>query len=336
MNNKITLQDIKYVLLILITAYISNYAQNNERGINNLIHDSSYITSRLGDVPNYKKIGNGKINMILIPGLGFDGSVFDDFLEHNKTFYTMYSITIPGFGNTKAAPMPGVGTSYGEHTWINGVVSGILKLIEQEKIYKPIIVAHFTVATQVALKIGIDFPELLSGMIIMGGPAKMIFTHNNEVKDLPLDQMIYVVDNYTAPVWFKSMQKEDWDEGNYLPEVYSVDSLLGKSLWKEVATVPVPIMVRYLCEYIAMDLKAELGKIKCPTLVLRPTFNQKVLSNPINNYVSPQFIETWNNSKKINNLVQVEDISASACFVWKDNPKLVYDLIRSFSEKIQK
>lgn len=321
---------ILFAISLFIFVITNTTGQTVDSTINNLIHPYSYRTSELGAIPEYVKIGHGKIPMILIPGLGFDFSVFSDFMNANENNYTMYAITIPGFGKTAAPPMPPEGTSYGQYSWTKGVLEGINKLISKEKIHKPIIVGHFTYGTQIALRMGIDYPEIIGGIIILGGPAKMIATMGGEIKEFPLDKMIYLTDNYSGPVWFKSMNESDWDDGNYLPEIYSLDSVKGKTLWNQVSEVPLPVMIRYLCEFIAMDIKLELGKIKCPVLILRATFNEKIIKDPINLYLSPQFIESWNSASETNSLIQVKDVPTSATFVWKDNPQATHRMLKEF------
>ncbi len=95
------------LLILLLCSVIGNaQAIDSKRDsvINNLVHTPGYRTSELGAIPTFVKLGRGKQTLILLPGLGFDASVFKDFMETNKKEYTMYAITIPGFGNTPRLP----------------------------------------------------------------------------------------------------------------------------------------------------------------------------------------------------------------------------------------
>jgi pimeloyl-ACP methyl ester carboxylesterase len=298
--------------------------------INNLIHTPGYKTCKPGELGRVKKYGNGKQSMILIPGLGFDGSVFDDFMEANKTLYTMYAVTVAGYGNTSAPPMPPEGTSYGDQTWNRSAVEGITKLIDNEKLNKPIIVGHFVQGTQLALRLAIDHPEKVGGVIILGGPAKFISVMGGKIRDFPLDTMKLFTDKFTGPRWFKHMMKKFFDDNNFRPEVYSQDSITGHVLWRQSADVPLPIMIRHVSEYLASDLKAEIDKVKCPVLVLRPTFKSDILEKPINNYIKPQFMDTWNDVLLRNPLVDVKDIPDAATFLWKDQPEKTNEEIMLF------
>jgi pimeloyl-ACP methyl ester carboxylesterase len=319
-----------FVLFSAAIAFAQMPNRAIDTSINNLVHVAGYNTSEWGAIPQYIKTGSGKKNLILIPGLGLDAAIFNDFMAANKKKYTMYAITIPGYGETNAPPMPKLGTSYGEQSWNKGVVAGIAKLIKKEKISNPVIVGHFTQGVQLALRMAIDFPDLPHSIILLGGQAKFIANFNGLARETRLDTMILYTDRYTAPKWFKNMPQKDFDAGNYPTNLYSLDSLNGQACWHQVAKVPLPVMVQYLCEFFASDIKTEMHKIKCRVLVLRPTFNETVLDLPQNSFIRFQFIDTWNNSSAINPLIQVKDIEGAACLVWKDKPLETYRLIHKF------
>lgn len=303
---------------------------------NNLILPAGYNCSATGAIPHYTKTGKGSTTLILIPGLGFDKSIFDDFIKANKKRYRIYCVTIPGYGNTSAPGMPAPGTSFGEQTWNKSAIEGIKKLIVQEQMVNPIIVGHFVQGTQLALKMAIDLPELVGGVIILGGPAKFILISNGKPVEYALASSIAYIDKVTAPTWFKSISKADYDAGNYLPEVYSLNSNVGASLWKLSASVPLPVSVHALCEFLASDITLETPAIKCPVLVLRPSFSDKVLKQPINNYIVPQFITSWDKVKNENPLFEIVDVPNAATALWKDNPEAVNKHIQAFVASVEK
>ncbi len=316
---------------LLLSASIPILAQDSS--INNLVLPAGYTTSGYGAMPAYIKAGQGSQTLVLIPGLGFDASVFSDFMEANKKNYTMYAITIAGYGNSKAAPMPPPGTSYGEQTWNKGVMEGLVKLIDKEQLMQPVIVGHFVQGIQIAIRFAAEHPDKTGGLILMGGPVKFIAAMNGKIYDEPLAKLVQYTDKYTAPVWFKTMKKEFFDANNFRPEIYSLDSTKGVSLWKKSAGVDLSVAIRYSCEYFASDAREELVKLKCRVLVLRALFNDKIVQAPVNNYLRPQFIDAWNDAPERNNMVHIKDIKDAACFIWKDNPAETYRMIREFLDQ---
>lgn len=327
----------KAPLLFFVWHY--SLAQTNKEkpddAINNLVHISGYQPSAVNAIPQYTMYGHGRKSMILIAGLGFDASVFSDFIEANNRNCRLYVITLPGFGNTQAPPMPAEGTSYGAHSWNKSAEEGIIKLIEKENIIRPVLVGQFVSGTQIAVEIAARYPEKIGGLILVGGPVKFISMEAGKPKDYALADLIRFTDSYTAPVMFKAISKSAWDAGNYLPQIYTVDSARGNDLWKISATVPLPVMIRYLCEYIASDVSLLVSQLKCPVLILRPAFTSTVLDNPINNYLKPQFIDKWDSVKLANSSVKIVDIQNSGVFVWKDAPDKVYSEIKQFITNVR-
>jgi pimeloyl-ACP methyl ester carboxylesterase len=320
-----------YCLCFFLLINVLSFGQTTTTiPVNNLVLASNYKTAAYASLPVYVKKGHGKQTLILIPGLGFDASVFDDFMRVNEKVYTMYAITIPGYGKTAAPPMPVADTSYGLQNWNKGVLSGLAKLIAKEKLDRPIVAGYFVQGTQLALRMAIDYPDKIGGVITIGGPAKFILVQQGIPKEYPLKSNIEYVDKYTAPRWFKTISQGEFNAGNYLPEIYSLDTKQGKRLWSEVANVPLPVMIRYLCEFFASDVTLELDKIQCPVLILRPSFDTTVLSKDINNYVQPQFIDSWEKAATKNPLITLKDIQGSSACMWIDNPKDLYAIIELF------
>ncbi|GAB3428575.1 hypothetical protein GCM10027516_34920 [Niabella aquatica] len=231
--------------------------------------------------------------------------------------------------------MPASGTSYGENSWNKSAGEGIMRLVEKEKIIRPILVGHFVTGTQIATEVAARYPEKIGGLVLIGGPAKFISMEAGKPKDYALADLIRFTDTYTAPVMFKKISKTAWDTGNYLPEVYSTDSKTGSTLWDISANVPLPVMIRYLCEYIASDISGLFNHLKCPVLVLRPLFTPDILKNPINNYIKPQFIDKWDSVKSENTSITVVDIDNAGVFVWKDAPDKTYPVIKKFIANIR-
>jgi pimeloyl-ACP methyl ester carboxylesterase len=326
----------KALTLLIVPLLCSAYSPAQapaagESTTNNLVHTPGYETSIWGVMPNYERMGRGKQALIIIPGFGFDATVFDDFMEANKDVYTMYTITIPGYSKTAAPPMPVTDTSYGRQNWTRSVEQGLLHMMQNEHLEKAIVAGHFTQGAQLALRLAIDYPERVEGVVILGAPAKFVAVLNGQPQHYPLQSQISYVDHYWAPKVYKTISREAFNEGNYLPNVYALDSVTGNKLWQRAARQPLPVMVRYLCEFFTTGVAEELDKIKCPVLVLRPMFSDAVLQAPVNNYVRPQFIDGWNDAAAKNPLIKIKDIPNAATFVWKDNADEVYKAIKAFT-----
>jgi len=339
-----------FLLVIFIHVQILS-AQNSlqDSTLNNLIHPAGYKTCTLGELGAVKKSGKGNQTMILIPGLGFGADVFDSFIKANEKNYTMYAITPAGFDGTPAPPMPDTSVKYADLPWTNGIVTGILSMIEKEKLNKPIIVAHFVTATQVALNLAFHHPEKIGKVIIIGGSPYRYFAGQkngswsaweNERVMTP-QQRAQSMEMMWAPRWFKTVTKQTWDSNMWTPTDYCKDSTTGSQLFKSSADVPVQVMIRYLIEWMAYDPSEKYKEITVPTLVLIPDFDgikllpDSVIATPtVNN--SKQYLkyfhqQPWLKAKESGNkLIDVQTVPNTRLFMWYDNPNEVYSRTINF------
>lgn len=323
------------IFLALLLAHamcVTLWAQHTNDGsnaIDNLVHRKGYKSGSYNAIPEYKKIGNGKISMVVIPGWGFDATVFYDFANAHKAKCTLYIVTIPGFGDTKAPPMPNEGASYGEYTWTKSAVEGIVSLIASKKLDKPIVVGHFITGTQVAIQLALEYPDKVGKLIIAGGDARFVLMWSGKAVEYSLKSRIAYADKELAE-FYKKVSRDTWRENNIAPQVYRVkDEQDAMRLWKMNDAVSLPVMIRYLIEYQVMDQLMSIEELKCPMLVLRPELF-KNSSDPAYILIKQRFYDAWDSMNKINDKVIIKDIPDSGIFVWKDQPKVVASLITDF------
>ena len=321
--------------VLLCTSLTAQRSMEQDSSLNNLVHAEDYQTDPTPSLGSFKKMGKGKKDMILIPGLGFDENIFNDFMKANQKEYTMYSVTLAGFGSTSAPAMPKEDNkSYGKMAWTNIAINDIVDLIKTQKLNKPILVGHFLNGTQIAFEIGLRHSDLISSIVIIGGEPFRYFTEQNDpTKPLSPERRIAGIDRYFAPTWFKTVTEKTWDDNMYSPEHYSANEELGQSIWDESASVPVPVMVRYLCEFFSYDATVKVNNLKVPTLVLVPSFNEKLINDPMGTFLKPQFIDSWEYVKKVNPDIRFETIQGSRLFIWKDQLKATSQVISNFISK---
>ena len=312
-------------LLVITLVWCSSYAQ----GINNLVHIDGYKTSAPGSLGDITITGNGAINAILIPGWGLDLSIFDDFTAYNKEVYTFYGFTIPGFGNTKAPPMPEQENSYSELTWTNAVIDGIKELIVKENIEDAVIISCFTYSNVIAMKLALEYPELVSKLIIVSGMAKFMAQYPS-YEPASLDERIYFTENIMAPSWFMTMDKAGWDRGNFHPEAFTIDKTASQEYWDMMAAVPIPVMVRYLLEYYCTDLSLEYANLKVPTLVMLPEFEQNLLAMDGNYYLKSFFHDSWIGARPSNAKFHLITISDTNALMLEDQTEKTSEIISKF------
>lgn len=297
--------------------------------INNFEHPENYETGMLGELGEVKEFGSGDKSMILLPGWGFDWTIFQGFIDQYKENYKIYAITFPGFGDTPAPPIPDDPGNFKDLQWTNGIIKGIQDLIKEENLVKPTLVSYFTYSNVIALRMALDNPDDFSNVIIMSGMAK--FTSNMvSYEPSSLSGRIYYVEKSLGPNWFKSVTKETWDNGNFLPATFVRDSIEAKKYWDMMSSVPIPTMVRYLCEYYCTDLSLEYEKLAIPVLVVIPSFTDELLYNANTNYFASFFHYSWLGAKPANENFAIVTIKDSHAFIAEDQPEKLYGVIDEF------
>jgi len=348
-----TLKNVVFLFIstfLLQTTFAQNILEAQDSTLNNLIHPKGYITCKPGELGAVKKTGSAKQSMIIIAGLGFGADVFDNFINRYKKDYTIYAVTPAGFAGTPAPPMPDSTIIYSQLTWTNGIVTGIINLIEKEKLNKPVIVANFVTATQAALNLALSYPDKINKLIIISGSPYRYYPgfkdgqFNDWVneKSYTPEQRGKLVEAYWAPKWFKTVTKKTWDENMWTPDDYSKDSVTGNQLFKTSANVPVQVMIRYLIEWMTYDVSEKYKQLKVPTLILIPDFKELLTQSDSSNKEScknvsaKQYLKyfhqtAWQKAVDSNNpLIQIQTIPDTRIFMWYDNPKAVYNSISIF------
>jgi len=305
--------------------------------LNNLVDPPGYMTSEPGIVGNVIRGGTGSTPMILIAGAGFGGDVFQEFMDAHASDYRMFAVTIPGFGGTAAPPSPKEGTSFGEHTWTNNALAGIERLMAQEVIGDAIVVGHWLIGTQLAVRYATMHPEKVRGVILLSGTPKWNIVDTAYAKYYETHaKRVASVDGFLASGWFKTVTRETWDDNNFLPQDYAVNPVRALRLWRQAADAPLHVWVRYLCEYNAQDLCPELQNLTDPVLVLKPGLEGLWAETGQNYMVDTYLHKSWDGCVENNPKFKMVTIPNSRACLWYDQPELVDTAIEEFLSGIGK
>jgi pimeloyl-ACP methyl ester carboxylesterase len=301
-----------------------------DAALDNLVAPPGYKAGGLGSLGAVLRAGTGEQAMILIPGLGFGGRVFGEFMDELAEHYRVYAVTLAGFGGTAAPPCPAEGTSFGEQTWTRGALDGIEKLIKDEGIRDPIVVGHWLTGTQLALRLALRQPETVKAVILLSGSARMVVTDPRyEEYYGTLARRVASIDTYLAPQWFKTVTRETWDDNNFLPGDYAVDPVRGLRLWREAARPPLHVWVRYLCEFNAQDISTQLHELTVPTLILKPGL-EGLWHVRDQNYLEAFCHKSWEGRVEGHPRIEVRTIPHSRVCLWFDQPRAVLEALSSF------
>ena len=211
-------------------------------------------------IPHVEKRGAGPIAMVLIPGLSCDWTVFDAFMKRNAEHYTMYAVTLPGFGGSEPPPAP-VKDQFG--AWLDNADQAVWKVIQDQKIDKPVIVGH-SLGGHLALRLGTEHARDLRAVIsIDGGPAfpygMTAAATTREQRQEMARQMADMYFKIPADQWLKTQPA--------MVANMVTDPKRGAELGEMCAKVPQATTVQYMVDLIAADIRDQLPKLTVPTLV---------------------------------------------------------------------
>ena len=277
--------------------------------------------------------GMGRGCLILIPGVYSGSHAFDGFIEGNRSQYKFFVMTPPGLNGTAARPLPPETISYGELTWTRHLERDILDLITREKLQKPMIIVHGFPGSLAAEELATQHPEALGGIIeIASMPVQFFPSVKDPSRKTPATptERVEMVNEGWAKKWFKYVTPETWESNNYPSEMYANDAVQAEQVREQVEAAPLPVKIRYLCEFMAADHSHELAGIDVPLLALRPGFNEQFLADPAHAFFKMAFQDAWDTFSK-NSHIQVITIPNARALILDDQNKLSNDAITAFA-----
>jgi pimeloyl-ACP methyl ester carboxylesterase len=154
-----------------------NFAKNFGQTLHQLINDSGAKppegSTPLGNLGAVEKRGRGPIPMILIADLRTDWSLYRSFMDRNAERYTMYAVTLPGYGGTPAPPRPET-LDLKTTPWWDGAEKGIITLIEKNRLSKPVVVG-MAASSYLATRLAVNHPDKIRAAVAIGGNVYSTF-----------------------------------------------------------------------------------------------------------------------------------------------------------------
>ncbi|HET9328505.1 MAG TPA: alpha/beta hydrolase [Candidatus Eisenbacteria bacterium] len=303
--------------------------------LDNLAHDAGYVTAAPGKLGAVVERGKGPIDMVLVSGFGLGASAFESFMRRNEARYHMLAVTLPGFEGTAAPPMPPAGTSYGEQTWTRAAVEAVAALIRERKLKRPVLVGHYLNGTQVATEVAARHPDLSRALILLAGTALYEPTRPSRFwpRGLTVEKRTAMVDQFLAPRWFKTVTRQTWVRGNFVATDFSVDSTLGRTFADRANAPPLPVLIRYLCEFHASDVRPSLSKSNQPLLLIEPTFTPALRADTTRAYLGSYFSEGWKGVFDERRRTQAMALDQSGILVMEDHAAEVDQAIAEFLKR---
>jgi pimeloyl-ACP methyl ester carboxylesterase len=310
------------LLLALLPAELDGQvrALAQDSTLDNLRHPPGTRTVASGTLGRVRKVGEGRRKVLLIPGLGFGDDIWAELMERHRTEYTMYAITLPGFGGTAPLAMPPEGPHYAELSWTRSAVVAIEKLLEEEHLDRVTIVAHWALATQIALRLALDHPDRIDAVVLIGGVLKSYYESTPAMLTWTAEQRSRFADGM-GQRWFRTVTRQTWDDNNFMSYDYAVNPRRGLFLWREAQAPSLAVWIRYLLEFYSVDLSSSLKDLRVPTLVVQPGFDDPAFYvEPDRNYMRNLCLDSWRGAAEAGGRLEFVTIPQSRLFIMHDQP----------------
>ncbi|HKQ79638.1 MAG TPA: DUF2911 domain-containing protein [Blastocatellia bacterium] len=156
---------------------LENFARNNGQAVHRLVSDTGAKapggSTPLGNLGAVEKRGRGPIPLILIADLRTDWSLYRNFMDRNAERYTMYAVTLPGFGGTPAPPRPET-LDLKSTPWWDGAEKGVISLIEKNSLNKPVVIG-IAASSFLATRLAVNHPDKIRAAVVIDGNVYAAF-----------------------------------------------------------------------------------------------------------------------------------------------------------------
>lgn len=229
---------------------------------------SSARAGALTPVAHVEVSGTGPTAMVLIPGMACDWTVWREFMERNGERYTMYAVTLPGFGGSAAPPYPELpegtaGLDPADPTpWMDNAVAAVARVIEERGLDKPVVMGH-SLGGHLALKLGIERPGLVGWVIDVDGmpvfPMGAMTTAQNRVDQVNA-ALAPAIMGAPDDVWVESLAR------NAERSATDLERALGVA--RMIRATPARVLKHWYLEMVVSDLTLRMAEMAPPTLLM--------------------------------------------------------------------
>jgi N-formylmaleamate deformylase len=197
--------------------------------------------------------GKGK-PIILIPGLGCDGAVWNETVAVLSANYECHVLTLPGFST-----QPAIETD----AFLETVRAELVRYIRENKLKKVVIIGH-SLGGFLAMRMAITEPELASKLIIVDS---LPFFAANQDATMTVEKARPMADMMKANIANQTKEQFEVFQPMILRNMITAEEHVQVALeWSRNSQGSTVAQAMY--ELYTTDLRDEVAKIKQPTLVL--------------------------------------------------------------------
>ena len=217
-------------------------------------------------IPEIVIKGSGDYNLLLIPCMSCRWNEWEEFMDRNLENYTMYAVTIPGYGGT---PSPDLLKNTTGTPWRENALEGLSELMDEYELNDVIIVGH-SWGSMVAIQLAARRKDVVKSVISIDGTIESTSWVKKSLSER-LVQANSVVQNWEP----KLKDAEEWSKfngavvGNTFGQTEMVrkEEMLTKiKLVSSFMATDRDVVLQYWRENTLIDLTSYLHQIHVPIL----------------------------------------------------------------------
>jgi len=289
----------------------------------NLVHPEGYVPAQPNTLGRVDRHGEGPVPLVLVAGLGFGGRVFEPILAGLADDFTVYVVTLAGYGGSSAPPMPPTGTSFGERSWLAGAEHALGMLLSDESMERPLLGAFYSDAANVVTHFAREHPDRIGGVLLISAAARTPLPDAPPSRAERLDAF--------ADQWFRSVTEIMWPSGMFTPDFYASSREVAERAWWEVLEPSLPTSIRYTVETWADDLVPIVTEAEVPIIVLSPEFD--FLQGERLEGTRTRFHAGWDTAIEQGASLEHRVVAGARFLIWEDAPGVVEDALRELSAR---
>lgn len=211
-----------------------------------------------GHLAEVERHGCGPVPMVLIPCMSCRWRSFDTFMQRNADAYTMYAVTLPGFGGAAVPDLPVNGAA---SIWHENALVALERLLETESLDSVVVVGH-SFGALMALALAVRQPERIRALVLLDGS---LTSDRAWFSDDPADRLADAL-AINADWEPRLADPDQWQSFN-TPSITDPDRRLAYHGW--FMATPPHVLLQYWRENAIRDYNLALAALSVPALDLQ-------------------------------------------------------------------
>ena len=235
--------------------------------VGSIVLPSKIFAQEIADasIPEFQVKGNGPEVLVLVPCMSCRWTEWEEFMDRESAQgrFTMYAVTLPGFGGT---PVPDLPVDSNLTPWRDYAVQALSNFIDEKRLEKVTLVGH-SFGTMVALQMAVRRNDkVVKALVNVDGPIESdSWTPSEKKEQLRQANVVStsIADGFTTADGWAKFNVVGLPSGDSVPREAAMRAI---KIHGSFMATPKHVLIQYWRENPLIDLTADLRKLKIPIL----------------------------------------------------------------------